>query len=81
MTEKSAWEGERHNRYAFKVHPSANKTQIRQAIQDIYKVRVEKVATQTRPGKPRRTRYGYTDSGEWKRATVHLHADDRIEFF
>ena len=81
VTEKSTWQGERHNRYAFRVHPQASKTQIRQAIEEIYKVRVEKVATQTRPGKPKRTRTGYATSNAWKRALVELHGDDRIEFF
>ncbi len=81
VTEKSAWQGERHNRYAFHVHPDASKDQIRQAVQDIYKVRVVKVATQTRPGKTRRTRWGYADTGTWKRALVELHTDDRIELF
>jgi large subunit ribosomal protein L23 len=81
VTEKSTWESEARNRYAFRVHPEANKHQIRDAVQTIYGVRVVGVSTQVRHGKHRRTRYGYTDPRSWKRATVQLHPDDRIELF
>lgn len=81
VTEKGTWEAEARNRYAFRVHPKANKTQIRHAVQKIYNVRVEKVSTQTRPGKARRTKYGYSDASPWKRAIVQLHGDDKIEVF
>lgn len=81
VTEKGTWESTVRNRYAFEVHSDANKIQIRDAVQRIYKVRVVKVATQTRPGKARRTKYGYSGPHSWKRALVQLHQEDKIELF
>lgn len=92
ITEKSTWEsqriikkgrrsGEAVNRYSFKVAMPARKPQIKAAIEHLYGVRVEKVSTQIRKGQTYRTRYGTTNSGDWKRATVQLHKDDRIELF
>jgi large subunit ribosomal protein L23 len=81
ITEKCTWQGENRNRYSFAVDPKATKPQIRKAIESLYKVRVVKVATQVRKGKMSRNRYGYTRESDWKRATVQLHPDDRIELF
>jgi len=81
VTEKSTWEAEARNRYTFEVHSNANKHQIRDAVQKIYNVRVDNVATQARPGKYRRTRWGTVKTRNWKRAVVQLHEDDRIDLF
>lgn len=81
VTEKSTWEGSARNRYAFEVHPSASKAMIRTAIEDLFKVRVTGVATQTKPGKYRRTRWGTTRTRSWKKAVVAVHADDRIDLY
>lgn len=79
ITEKSSWESEMRNRYSFEVHPKANKFQVREAVSKLYNVRVQDVATQNRQGKFRRTRWGMVRSRSWKRATVQLHPEDRIE--
>jgi large subunit ribosomal protein L23 len=81
ITEKSTWEAGARNRYSFEVHNKANKHQIRDAVQEIYQVRVTSVATQKRPGKYRRTRHGQAKTRDWKRAIVQLHTDDRIDLF
>ena len=92
VTEKATWEasrvikkgrrqGEPVNRYSFRVDIHANKPQIRIAIQSLYGVRVVKVSTQVRKGRTYRSRSGITNSGDWKKATVQLHADDKIEVF
>ncbi|MAE66150.1 MAG: 50S ribosomal protein L23 [Phycisphaeraceae bacterium] len=81
ITEKCTWEGARHNRYGFVVHMKATKVQIRVAIASLYKVRVESVCTQIRKGKYRRTRFGPAKTKDWKKATVQLHPDDRIDLF
>jgi large subunit ribosomal protein L23 len=81
VTEKSTWEADARNRYAFEVHPKANKPQIRAAVQALYKVRVTDVATQNRHGRYRRTRWGTFRTRNWKRAVVQLHPDDRIDLF
>jgi len=81
ITEKSTWEGSARNRYSFLVDIRATKTEIKAAIAEIYNVRVEKVSTQVRKGKTYRTRYGVTNSGDWKKAVVELHAEDKIDLF
>jgi len=81
ITEKATWEGSARNRYAFEVDIKADKTQIKTAIAAIYKVRVEKVSTQVRKGKSFRTRYGESNTGNWKKAVVQLHPDDKIDLF
>ena len=81
ITEKSTWESGRHNRYAFQVNRDANKHQIASAIQELYGVRVAKVRTQWRKGKYFRTRFGPSRKPDWKKATVQLEGDDRIDLF
>ena len=81
VTEKCTWEAAARNRYSFSVDMKATKTQIKNAIKQLYKVRVEKISTQVRKGRTYRTRYGVANTGDWKRATVQLHQDDRIEIF
>ena len=68
-------------KYTFLVAPGANKTQIRQAVEDIFHVRVTGVNTVNRPGKRRRTRFGWGRRAATKRAIVSLAAGDRIDVF
>lgn len=81
VTEKGTWESEQHNRYAFWVDMRADKTQIRNAVQQLYNVRVAKVRTQVRKGQYFRTKFGPGKTTDWKKASVELHEDDRIELF
>ncbi len=81
ITEKSTFASTESNRYAFQVSSGATKPQIRRAVEQIYSVRVVGVATQNRPGKVRRTRFGYVRTPPIKRAIVKVHPDDRIELF
>lgn len=81
VTEKSAWEGTVRNRYSFEVDMRSNKYQIKAAIGQIYHVRVADVKTQIRKGTTYRTRQGMACSGDWKKAVVQLHPDDRIDLF
>lgn len=69
------------NWYTFLVHPDANKTQIKIAIQQIFNVRVLSVNTSNREGKRRRTRTGWGRRKATKRAMVKLADGDRIEAF
>ena len=70
-----------YNKYSFEVDRSANKTQIKRAIEEIFKVSVTKVHTMNMRGKMRRRgmRFGYT--ADWKKAIVTLAEGDRIELF
>lgn len=81
VTEKGVHQSEKYNAYAFQVHPQANKLAIREAVQSLWNVRVVAVRTQTRKGKPRRNRLNQGHTGDWKKAIVQLHEDDRIAFF
>jgi large subunit ribosomal protein L23 len=69
------------NWYTFLVHPDANKTAIKIAIQQIFNVRVETVNTLNRQGKRKRTRTGFGKRKDTKRAIVKLVDGDRIEAF
>ncbi len=69
--------------YTFVVHPRSNKTEIRQAVETIFNVRVVKVNTLNRKGKRKRNRRQATmgKRPDTKRAIVTLAADDRIDLF
>ena len=81
VTEKGMHLSERNNAYTFVVHPQATKKDIRSAVQHLWHVRVQKVRTQNRKGKPRRSRMLAGWTSDWKKAIVELHEDDRIAFF
>ncbi len=81
ITEKATFASSEFNRYAFHVERRATKPQIKRAIEQLYGVRVTSVATQKRPGKLRRYRYGHVLTPATKRAIVKIHPEDRIELF
>jgi large subunit ribosomal protein L23 len=68
-------------RYTFLVDPRANKTQIKQAVQDIFGVRVLSVNTLNRRGKRKRFGAHYGRRKDTKRAVVTLAAGDQIDIF
>ena len=59
-------------KYTFQVAPSANKTEIKYAVETIFGVKVESVNTLNRPGKRKRTRFGWGQRKATKRAIVSL---------
>jgi large subunit ribosomal protein L23 len=67
------------NKYLFHVARDANKIQIKEAVEDIYKVKVIKVNTVTMAGKWRRVRYEAGKTPDWKKAIVTLKEGDKIE--
>jgi large subunit ribosomal protein L23 len=69
--------------YTFKVHPDANKIEIRQAVESIFDVKVLKVTTANRKGKRKRNRRALTFGRrpDTKRAIVTLVEGDRIDLF
>ena len=72
-----------HGVYTFLVPSDVNKTEIRQAVESIFNVRVSKVNTLNRKGKRKRNRRSFTfgTRPDTKRAVVTLAGDDRIELF
>ena len=79
VSEKS-YRLEDEGKYTFIVAPGANKTQIRQAVEAVFRVKVTGVNTVNRPGKRRRTRFGWGKRPDTKRAIVSLAQGERIDF-
>ena len=69
------------NKYTFLVHPDANKTEIKIAVETVFKVHVTGVNTLNRQGKKRRTRSGFGKRPDTKRAIVTVAEGDRIDIF
>jgi large subunit ribosomal protein L23 len=80
VSEKS-YGGLERNTYTFLVDPNANKTEIKEAIQQIWNVPVLNVNTMNRKGKVKRTRLNTGKRPDQKRAVVKLAAGDSIEIF
>lgn len=81
VTEKGMHRATRNNQYAFEVNPLAEKQDITNAVESLFNVRVEKVRTQNRKGKPRRYRFKQGRTKNWKKAIVTLDPEHRIDFF
>ena len=81
ITEKATHLAERRNTYTFEVHGQANKTDIKNAIEILFNVKVSDVRTQNHQGKKRRSRLKVGRMRNWKKAIVALHADYRIDFY
>jgi len=69
------------NKYTFLVPPTANKSEIKIAVEKLFNVKVTNVNTVNRQGKRKRTRFGYGKRKDTKRAIVTLAAGDRIDIF
>ncbi len=69
------------NKYTFVVHPDANKTEIKIAVEKIFGVKVTAVNTMNRKGKVRRTRTGTGQRKDTKRAIVSVAAGQSIDIF
>lgn len=69
------------NKYTFLVRPSANKTEIKIAVEKVFNVKVTSVNTLNREGKRRRTRFGIGQRKSTKRAIVSVAEGQRIDIF
>ncbi len=67
--------------YSFEVNKKANKVQIKQAVEKLYGVKVQKVRTANRQGKLRRRGRTFGSKPSWKKAVVYLHPDHHIDLF
>jgi large subunit ribosomal protein L23 len=81
VSEKSAFLANAKNAYTFEVDKKADKEQIKAAIEKLYNVKVVGIRTINVAAKYRRTKSGYKSLGEWKKAIVKLHADNKIDLF
>jgi large subunit ribosomal protein L23 len=81
MVSEKSYAGLELNRYTFLVAPDSNKTEIKEAVQAIWNVRVLKVNTMNRRGKEKRFRYTRGKRPDQKMAVVTLAEGESIEIF
>lgn len=81
ITEKNMVRSQQRNQYTFEINTLANKEDVRRAVESLWDVKVTKICTQNRKGKPRRFRFRSGRTADWKKAIVYLHEDHRIDFF
>jgi large subunit ribosomal protein L23 len=81
VTEKGTFVSEKSNQVVFRIRPGASKDQIRNVIEDLFKVTVIKVRTANFLGKERRRGRTVGRRPNWKKAYITLKEGDRIEIF
>ena len=81
ITEKSTTEKETSNKLVFEVALRANKIEIKQAVEQMFKVNVLDVTTMTMKGKKKRVGRFITRRPDWKKAMVTIKPGQRVEFF
>ena len=81
ISEKSFQLVQAHNQYTFRVLDGAHKTEIRQAVEEMFDVTVTDVRTVTVQSKPKRRGYTRGTRPGWKKAIVELKPGDKIELF
>jgi large subunit ribosomal protein L23 len=79
LTEKGSRQSEKYNQYTIVADPRANKLEIKQAVQELFKVKVVRVNTLNVRGKARRKRTAQAGrASNWKKAIVTLKDGDKI---
>lgn len=81
ISEKSTVQNELFRTYAFQVSPSSNKQEVREAVEKLFKVKVESVRTMVVHGKYKRAGRFVSKRSNWKKALVTLKEGQKIEFF
>ena len=81
LTEKGQQLRESDNKYLFEVDRRANKVQIRQAVEALFKVKVTEVNTMVVRGRIRRMGRGYAKTQIWMKAIVKLGEGETIDFY
>ena len=81
LTEKSDRLREGSNQYCFEVDPSANKLEIKQAVEELFKVKVDKVRVYNLEGKTKRMGRHAGKRADWKKAFVTLKGEAVIDLF
>ena len=80
ITEKATLMKETGNQVVFEVDPSANKIEIKEAVEKLFKVRVKSVNTVNMKGKPKRIGMHFGRRSKFKKAIVTLHEGHTIDF-
>jgi len=81
VSEKSYAQIEENNTYSFRIHPDAHKTQVRQAVEELFDVKVLRVNIAMVQPKPKRRGFHRGTKPGWKKALVQLKPGDSIEIF
>lgn len=81
ITEKSNRQKESQNQYLFEVDRRANKIEIKRAVEQLFKVKVDRVNVSRVHGKVKRLGRNVGKRPDWKKAAVLLRKGDRIDFF
>jgi large subunit ribosomal protein L23 len=81
VSEKSYAQIEENNTYSFRIHPDAHKTQVRQAVEELFDVKVLRVNIAMVQPKPKRRGFHRGTRPGWKKALVQLKPGDSIEIF
>ena len=68
-------------KYTFRVHPTAHKTQIKQAVEELFDVKVIEVRTMSVKGKPKRRGFTAGQRRSWRKAIVQVREGDTIPIF
>lgn len=79
LSEKSVILKDSQNRYTFKVHPKANKVDIKKAVETLFKVKVENVRTMNFMGKMHKVGRYEGRRGDWKKAIVTVKTGQKID--
>jgi len=80
ITEKAVSLKEDQNQVVFSVHPQANKVQIKEAVEELFEVKVKDVKTMNFKGKKKRFGLTLGRRDDWKKAVVMLEEDQKLEF-
>ena len=81
ITEKGTKQREQGNQFAFEIYKHANKIMVRDAVENIFKVKVVSVMVMNVKGKERRVGRNVGKQPDWKKAIVRIAPGDTIEFF
>jgi large subunit ribosomal protein L23 len=82
ITEKSTWLKEKNREVCFEVDPRANKSEIKKAAEQLFKIKVERVRIQNKRGKKRRVGRSEGKKKDWKKAYIKLKEGEKmIEYF
>lgn len=80
LTEKGIALQEAHNHIVLRVDPRANKNEIKQAVENLFNVKVEKVRTSNMLGKEKRMGRYVGQTSDWKKAIVTLAEGSKVDF-
>jgi large subunit ribosomal protein L23 len=80
FSEKVSIQGEKSNQYGFKVSKDASKAEIKEAVETLFGVSVDKVTTLNVKGKNKRNFRGISRKKDWKKAYVRVAAGQELDF-